>query len=201
MLSVNQNKKFHLLCLDPGTRNFAYSIIEVETYTTGKGTTLKVQPLETGLLGNTISSMRNAKSELRSFIADLESLTMRKDLAIQGLVLEQFQSRGVGTSLLERVNVMIGAILTHFFYLDIDFFTASAWKCAIKKQFDLDTEYKHITCTPHELDATYIGVYGAFKLLGIKPYYAYTSKYLGSIARTVEKVSTTPIRKRRPTKG
>ena len=201
MLSMNQNKKFHLLGLDPGSVNFAYSIIEVETYTTPKGTTLKVKPIETGLITNTISSMRNAKSELRSFLSDLEFLINRKDLSIQGLVVEQFQSRGVQTSLLEKVNVMIGAILTNFYYLDIDFFMASAWKRSIKQVFDLDYEYKRITCTPHELDATYIGIFGAFKLLKIKPYYVYTSKYLEGVARGVEKVSKTEVRKRRPKKG
>lgn len=201
MLSMNQSKKFHLIGLDPGSKNFAYSIIEVETYITPKGTTLKVKPIETGLLSKTISSMRNAKSELRSFLSDLEFLISRKDLAVQGLIVEQFQSRGVGTSLLEKVNVMIGAILTHFYYLDIDFFSASAWKRSVKTVIDLDFEYKRITCTPHELDSTYIGIYGAFKLLKIKPYYAYTSKYLEGIARSVEKVSKTEVRKRRPKKG
>lgn len=202
MLSMsNKTKKFHLLCLDPGSVNFAYSIIEVEVYTSERGSTLKIDPLESGLIGNTISSMRNARSELKSFLSDIEFLINKKDLSVQGIVLEQFQSRGVRTSLLEKVNVMIGGILTHFYYLDIDFFMASAWKRAVKQKFDLDNEYKLITCTPHELDATLIGVYGAFKLLKMKPYNAYTSGYLKNLSRKVESVSKTPVRKRRPKKG
>jgi hypothetical protein len=197
MLGNTETKKIYLLGLDPGSKNFAYSILEAELYVTAKGTTIKINPIETGLVGNTITSMRTAKSELRQFLTDLEFLCNRKNTPVQGIILEQFQSRGVGTYLIEKVNVMIGAILTHFSYLDIDFFSAAAWKISVKKKFDLDTEYKRITCTPHELDATLIGAFGSFKLLKIPPYNAYTSNYLEGLARRVEDVSKTPLRKRK----
>jgi hypothetical protein len=201
MLSRNQTNKFHILGLDPGSVNFAYSIIEVEIYSNSKGTTLVADTKETGIVKNPVASMRNSKFELRDFLTDLDFIVNRKGLNIQGIVLEQFQARGVQTSLLEKVNVMIGGILTQFYHLDIDFFSASAWKRSVKKVFDLDEEYKVITCTPHELDATLIGLYGAFKLLKIDPFYGYRASHFKKVCRKVEKVSKTERRKRKVKKG
>lgn len=190
-----------ILGLDPGTKNFAFSIIKVQPWITPKGTTLKVEVVETGLLNNTVLDTKHAKSQLMMFLAEIGCIIERPNRLCNAIVVEQYQSRGHGTKLLELVNIMIGGLFTRFDYREFNFFSAASWKTAIKQKFDLDGEYKRITCTAHEVDATYIAMYGAFRLLKLKPFVGHTQASLQKIARRVEKVSKTPARKRKVSKN
>lgn len=187
----------YILGLDPGTKNFAYSIIKVQPWITSKGTTLKVGVVKTGLLQNTVLDTKNARKQLATFLLEIECILDHPEFKCSAIVVEQYQSRGHGTKLLELVNIMIGGLFTRFEYREFHFFSAAAWKTAIKQKFDLDGEYKRITCTAHEVDATYIAMYGAFRLLKLKPFVGHTQASLSKIARRVEKVSPIPKRKRK----
>lgn len=196
MLDINslQDTKVQYLSLDPGVKNFAYSILELIPVIVKGNSTVKVRVIKTGILEFPIQSTSGIQTSVVMFLTELAFMINTHKCS--GIIIEQFQSRGFGTKLLELVNIMLGAIVAHFQHIDVVIFSASAWKRAAKDKFDLDKEYKIITCTPHELDATYIGVYGLFRLLEIKPFNGYSSAYMLSIARQVEKVSTTEVRKR-----
>lgn len=198
MLNLNDPSSTQIIIgLDPGTKNYAYSIIEVSPWITSKGSTLKVNPIKTGILCNTITSLSDVQKTMNAYLMEIGMLFSDPTYVCEGIVVEQYQSRGSQNKLLELVNLMLGGLITRYDYIPLSIFSAASWKKSIKQRFDLDGEYKIITCTPHEMDATLIGVYGAFKLHKIKPYDGYTQGYISKIVRKVEKVSTTEIRNRR----
>lgn len=200
MFSLEENDgSFTVLGLDPGSKNFAYSKIKAIPYqgANPKDRTLKIEVLETGILKYTVSSTRTAKSELLPFLSEVGHLIENPTSKCNAIGIEQYQTRGVGNKLIEIVNIMIGALMASYISFDIGIFTAAAWKVSAKKKFDLDAEYKKITCTPHELDATYIAIFKAFQHAGIPVFLGYKPKMFYKIARNVEKVSTTPKRTRR----
>lgn len=190
-----------IIGLDPGTKNYAYSIIKVTPWITSKGSTLKITPLKTGLLSNTVTSLQDIQKALSAHLMEVGMLFSDPTYICDGIVVEQYQSRGSRNKLLELVNLMLGGMITRYDYIPLSIFSASTWKRAIKKVFDLDGEYKRITCTPHEMDATLIGIYGAFKIHKLKPYNGYSQAYLSKVVRKIEKVSTTELRNRRVKNG
>lgn len=196
-----QVKEQIIVGLDPGSVNFAYSIVHVEPWITEKGSTLRVTPLKTGLLSNTVKSLKDIQKQMLAFLLEVDRIVSLSGYSCSTICIEQFQSRGSKTKLLELVNLMIGGMINNYQHMEITIFSAASWKNCIKKKFDLDAEYKTITCTAHELDATLIAVYGAFRFHKLKPFNGYTQGYVKKVARMVENVSTTTKRKRRPIKN
>jgi hypothetical protein len=197
MFDDNSDDSFVVLGLDPGSKNFAYSKIRCTYIRRDKNVSLSIEVLETGICKYTVTGTKQAKSELVSFMSEIAYLVEDVKVPCQTIGIEQYQTRGFGNKLIEIINIMVGALLYHYGHMDVNIFAASSWKNRIKKIFDLDLEYKRITCTPHELDATYIAVYQAFKYIGIKPFNGYKEGMFTKIARAVEKASTTDKRNRR----
>lgn len=197
MIDDNEDESFTILGLDPGTKNFAYSKIRASYLRRGKNVTLDIEVIETGILKHTVTSPKKAKSELVSFISEVASFVEDVREPCTAIGIEQYQTRAFGNKLIELVNIMIGAMLLHYSYKDINIFAASSWKNRLGDRFDLKDEYRYITCTPHELDATYIAVYQAFLHAGIKPFNGYKRGMFNKIARLTEKASSTKPRKRK----
>ena len=193
----NSEDSFIVLGLDPGSKNFAYSKIRCTYIRRNKNVSLGIEVLETGLCQYTVTGTKQAKSELVAFMSEIAYLVEDTKTGCQTIGIEQYQTRGFGNKLIEIVNIMMGALLYRYGYMDVGIFGAASWKNRIKKIFDLDYEYKVITCTPHELDATYIAVYQAFKYIGVKPFNGYREPMFRKIAKLVESASTTPLKKRR----
>jgi hypothetical protein len=133
-----------VLSLDPGTKNFAWSIVE------------DGEVLETGWV-ETICSVSQQDAVL--FIARFNALVHAK--AADQVVLERFTVRpGRAATPAEAINVMIGALLVGC-AVPVDVVQASTWKAWVKRHLhpegswwvwpDIESQ--------HEADAAGIGVW------------------------------------------
>ena len=173
-----------VLMLDPGSRNFGYSVLEID----GKG----FRYLEIGQIEKTIVNLtanphvRKPKRRKKAGQAPqkipkdgwpvdhpLHVMLPRyyktmsrliKDYGIDEVVMERFQSRGLKGSTIEAVSIMVGILLgmLHRMKIKSRLVTAGQWKNQINRHINLDNTYK-ITAkfgyTPHETDACFMGIY------------------------------------------
>jgi len=173
--------------LDPGTVNFAYSIMRY------------VQPLreltvmKCGLLSNPVDKIdKNLNMKLSGFVSEMSSITYEA----KHIFVERYVSRGGKVAALEKVNLMLGSMYT----MNPKLFSAAVWKNSTNKQmrtFDgsLKLAYPRCAVTPHELDATLIGIYGLQRELNIK--ILETREDFNRCLRDVEKASSSKKRKTR----
>lgn len=153
----------NILGLDPGTNSFAYSVIEL---TTNKGTA-SARVLQRGFIKSTVFDLRTPnylRVQMAAYRACLRSVVT--EFGIKFVVAERYQSRGMGGATIEHVNIMLGALLC-MFDLKVRIFPASQWKNDVnRKGLDLKSTYEACAkvITPHEIDASHIGWYGANSL-------------------------------------
>lgn len=156
---------FRVLSGDPGTKNFALSVVEYD-----KG----ISVLGTEMLSHPFSDLSS-----RTVAEDLWASTKRIAQLIHtykpdALYFERFQFRGSGISSIEGINIMLGAI-THTAFLHgipCRLITASTWKNNFNRNCtSLDSLYKEYKMTSkkcakpiHEFDASLIGVYAIYDL-------------------------------------
>lgn len=193
--------------LDPGTSNYAYSIMEAWIHSTsGNKKSVRFNVLRTGILASPIKAVdKNLYRNLLTHLMEIESLSLDLDANSpyfakkpECIGMERFQSRGNHSKLLELVNLMTGSLIlklspdTH-----IEYFPASSWKNCFNSKHDIKEVYKRITCTAHELDATLIGIAGYYRKNGLIPFQNFGTNYLNSAIRQVQDASTTAKRIRR----
>jgi len=146
----------YILGLDPGTVNFAYSVIDYDEL----GGTYEVA--KCGLIGSPLPKVENEIQEgLTKFMGSMLSVFPSNTPQIY---MERYVNRGSKVSALETVNMMIGAMYKCNPYL----FSSAVWKNHINKrlkptQHNLKDMYPRCSVTPHELDATLIGLYGIIR--------------------------------------
>ncbi|QJT70895.1 hypothetical protein GR7B_00097 [Vibrio phage vB_VcorM_GR7B] len=133
------------------------------------------------------------------------------------ITLERYMGRGtmVGTTI-EVCGIMIGIMTNVVQFLgysaDIQLVTSAIWKNAFNrintKEYEssgkkktaqwLNLSYNLCRTSAHELDATLIGLYGAYKSFGIKPYTTQASEYeRDRMLGMVEDASMLPLENRR----
>lgn len=170
-----------ILSFDPGTQNFAFSVQEY-TFVDGK---LSMKIIGTGMFTKCVTQLtgNHMNKQIRKFVAAMKKLD--KKYKPDRIFLERFQSRGLTGTTIECINIMIGLILFIFASKEPNIYLASTWKNRINKKLigtyegkkQLDATYKdfglqrkHSLKTPHELDATLIGVYSASRLFGLEDF-------------------------------
>lgn len=157
-----------ILSLDPGLRNYGYSIIR------SKGENAKV--LRSGLIFTTVTQL--TVGLVPQFKA--HSKTIRHLIAEYGvthLIVERYMSRRMGGITIEAVNIMIGGLLEICTDMNVYFrcIHSGQWKNAsnrVKSGF-LDEEYligKPEKITPHTIDATMIGLFAVGLMRNEDPY-------------------------------
>lgn len=161
---------FRVLTGDPGTKNFALSVVEYKNGTLRVlGTKMAPHPFRD-------LSSREAAANLHLFTEDIRELIVK--YKVNGLYFERFQVRAAGVSAIEGINVMLGVILylAHMFQIPSRLITASTWKnnfnnnnSSGKKLDELYKEFKltsvHSAKAIHEFDGSLIGVYAVFDTL------------------------------------
>jgi len=163
-----------ILSMDPGTTNFAASIIRVASV----GESLKTQVIGTRLVTNTIKVPGDLVREARAFRAEIFSLESSHG-PFDLVVAERFQSRGLKGLTIESINMMLGVLATMFDSFTV--YTAATWKNAFNRKFNLKELYeiqkqlnkpikKSERRTVHELDCTLMGLFHACKHLGYDPF-------------------------------
>lgn len=160
--------RFRILAMDPGSRNFGISCVEVQG---NKPVVLANAALMHPL--NTLVDYRPARDLFLKEIARWVSL-----FKPQALIAERFQTRGNGGPLIELVSVMLGLLNGTYPELPFKFITASTWKNAFNRrhQVDLKDLYTQLRMPAHSFDATLIGIYGLE--LGFKRQLTYTPQRL-----------------------
>lgn len=179
-------KKLRILSFDPGTSNFAFSVQE-HSY---DGNKLKSNVEGTGMFTKVITQLtgNHMNVQVNKFRRSMERM---RDLYKPDVVyIERFQSRGLTGTTIECINIMIGIMLVVFHAQNPNIYLASTWKNRInkvlldhyentgtKKASQLDLTYKQYEMsrvasvkTPHELDATLIGFYGACREFGMRDF-------------------------------
>ena len=154
-LGKTANKKAKtILSFDPGTKNFAYSIIK-----NGKCK-------EIGFLNPTVNDLKNELFMLlvRKFLRQIKRLVQKHKPDF--VIAERYMVRGrFNGAQAECVNVMLGLIAFICQKLRIHFqlITAAVWKNQFHRDIgpkSLVTHYKMVKkMPPHVMDATFIGLY------------------------------------------
>lgn len=142
-----------VLGLDPGTVNFGWSLVDSD-----------FNVLRCGLVQNTIRSVKEAREQQKSFLAEMRGYAKQAG----SVVAERYQARSVGGrsavmgSLPEMVNLMLGGLIVH---RDVELVPAMIWKAQVKKVLDLDRLYKVCRAPAHVLDASMLACWRHHKLL------------------------------------
>lgn len=181
--SLRKDSMAAILSLDPGTKNYGYAVWE-----TSSG---RAQLRQAGRIFTTvIAPNRSLREQVEVHSTTLESLI--EEFQITHIIAERYQSRRMGGTTIESVNMMLGAIAQicvtrgiHF-----KFIPASQWKNAINRVSDeyLVGEYdegKPFKITPHTVDAVMIGVYGMGVMKSLNPFEG--KLYKGRVAALVMK--------------
>lgn len=182
---------------DPGRSNYAYSILDFKLVNDRPAAKL----LRCGLLQSPIVGFKNLPKQVGDFTA--EFLEIERSCSEQATVysVERFQGRGIKSSLLETVNVAVGCGVLLFnnrnYQVNIYTPTAGTWKGAVNRVCDLKDWYKRIRCTPHELDATLIAMYGVYRYYEVTPFSTFTEGDMANLVAAVERTTTIPLVNRR----
>jgi len=203
-----------ILSLDPGTGNFGFAVLSGELKRE-VGPQLKVLRF-----GRNFSTIREIKQGINyqasQYWAFLES--MYKEYGVTHIVGERYQSRRMGGSTIESVNIMIGITLAfaRLHKLPCKFIPASQWKNELNRNgVELVEVYQSVKgskVTPHAVDAVSIGEYAAYRLVGLKPFSETVNetKRAQHVLRFVEnhvdfgvkaKVAKKAVRRARPSAG
>lgn len=157
-------KKLRILAMDPGTSNYAWSVLEVER-------PFKAKLVATGMIQNTLKTLtQNLKESGKAFYDEVQSI--KEQFGVDHIILERFQARGMKGTTIELVNVMIGIIMGTWkkSYRSFKLITAAQWKNEWNRNGDLKAFYEKVSCTVHQADSIGIGLYGAAFWFDEKPF-------------------------------
>lgn len=158
---------FRALTGDPGTKNFATSVVEYD----GK----RLRVLGTKMIESTFGNLSGDDSveRLHLFTKEYRALIIEYKPDMQ--IFERFQVRGKNTSIIEGINVMLGSILhqAHVHSVETRLIMAATWKNNFNRNnasgCKLEDLYKELKLTSvyspkeiHEFDASLMGVYATY---------------------------------------
>jgi hypothetical protein len=180
---------YRILTCDPGTKNFGIACVGVKNG--------KVDVIANAVLTNPMYELTADVMRQR----DLFSKEVRQWFKLYDpnlVIAERFQTRGNGGPTIETVSLMLG-LLGAFRRIPYKYVIAGQWKNAFNKRWaEGDKEflkglYGDCLTTPHQLDATLIGVYGLE--------YALQTQLSYTPSKIIEMVETTSrLELRRPRK-
>ena len=192
-----------IISFDPGEKNFAYSM---NMHKNEGG--LKHKVIKNGLVANCINNLKTSEILEGQHIKFCDEISrMIAEFQPDFVVMERFMGRGikVGTTS-ETTNIMIGVIITLCRSLNIPFklVNASTWKNAYNaarskiEPNNIKDEYKLIGTTPHQYDATMIGIYYAHILSHETPFRRWSDEMVrDSVMASVERSSEVKLVQRR----
>lgn len=146
--------KYRVLALDPGSRNMGISVVGIHNK--------KVKVIANSLMTNPMTSLVNGlNTSLNVYLAEIDRWITKYEP--ECIILERFQSRGGMGPLIELVSGMVMAVCTEYRDRPCKVITAATWKNQFHrtfKDYELNDVYPECLTTPHQLDATLIGIYG-----------------------------------------
>ena len=182
---------------DPGKISYAYSVLDFKMVHDKPVAKL----LRCGLLNSPITGFKNLPKQVGDYTQEFLDIERGSNEQATMYCVERFQGRGLKASLLETVNVAIGCGVLLFnnrnYQVSIYTPTAATWKNSVNRVCDLKDWYKRIRCTPHELDATLIAMYGVYRYYNITPFSTFSEGDMFNLVAAVERTTTIPLRARR----
>lgn len=189
LVPCTRKHDYRILACDPGTKNFGIACVGVRD---GKVDVIASAVLTHPMYELTADVMRQRElfsKEIRQWF---------KLYSPNLVIAERFQTRGNGGPTIETVSLMLG-LLGAFKRIPYKYVIAGQWKNAFNKRWAngdkefLKDLYKDCRTTPHQLDASLIGVYGLEYALRVELKY--------NPNRMIEMVETTSrMELRRPRK-
>jgi hypothetical protein len=183
-LRRTESPKIRILSMDPGTANFAWSVLEACPDSPPK-------LLGYGMVKNTIVTMTgNMVNPIGKFVAEIHSIC--EEFGVKAVIMERFMfRRGLNGSTMECVNTMIGAVLGYVhecFPNNTATLTipASQWKNAYNSKFNLEKTYLDSKQTAHIIDSALIGIYFSGYLYNL-PYFDLPNKFFKDLWKNLEK--------------
>lgn len=182
-----------ILSIDPGKVNIAYAVIDARHHR-GK---VQIKLHQCGMLKKGITELKttDVRKPVAAFHREIRSI-----LETYGnfdlFIAERFQSRGLLGATSEYVNIGLGIVLvlTARKRMTSRLITAATWKNRANKFFDLKQAYKDVRTTPHELDATLIGIFGACSVFNQIPFKEHSDP--SRLLQSINKKTTSPLKKR-----
>lgn len=166
-------KSIVILANDPGTTNYGFAIVKATMKQTTAGRTLDFSILEHGLIPSTVRTLKNGKqliAEIKAYLMTIQGLRI-KHIPVAWIA-ERYMTRGIKGSTIEMVAIMMGSVLGKYHKkMRFKFIIAAEWKNQVNKRGDLKEFYKAVRpyrITPHQVDACFIGIYGAHRWAGLK---------------------------------
>lgn len=168
-------KEIQVFSCDPGTRNYAAAMTRGRLMSDGS---IKIKIIGTRILQSTFRDLKTSVSfSLKNFIGEIDSIVQKYGEPNE-IIMERFQSRGMGGTTIECVNFMIGGIVYHFQdEADVKLVTAAQWKNRANARVDYKNTPKAYDLhrvitdkTEHELDAVMMGIYYIHQLFGAEDY-------------------------------
>jgi hypothetical protein len=145
---------YRILACDPGTRNFGIACVGVKNG--------KPDVIANAVLTNPMYELTAGVMQQRN----LFSAEIRQWFRLYNpnlVIAERFQTRGLGGPTIETVSVMLG-LLGAFRKIPYKYIPAAQWKVPFNRRWGdkdyLRGMYGDCLTTPHQLDATLIGIYG-----------------------------------------
>lgn len=167
-----------ILSLDPGSHNFAASVIKNN----------KTGPVIVGtkMISSLLTDVKKAQEQSELFRNEIVALYSKYKFS--HIVAERYQTRGIKGKTVECINLMLGVLLNEFYDLEITLLTAATWKNQYNRKNNLndlyldlkDAEAKKKTKDRkqiHELDCSLMGVYRMCAIQKV-PYFSTIDNYM-----------------------
>ena len=163
------SRKITILSLDPGTKNYGYSVIEFDS-------SPRIRLKKAGRLFSTVYRLnQNLMVQIAEYSAAIHRLI--DEHSVRLIIAERYMSRRMGGTTIECVNAMLGVIMEicESRGVRLKLIPASQWKNEVERQTEgllpsLYQEGKANKITPHTIDAVMIGLYGRSAALGVKAF-------------------------------
>lgn len=167
-----------ILSMDPGTANFAVSVLHVRYDKDG----FRFKVIGTAMLDpkKLLKDIKIAHDQLGVFVEYVRPLFK---LRLDAFIAERFQSRGGKGPTIESVNMMLGAMdcLARDAEIEsVSYCTAGVWKNEFNRNGDLKEMYLDLAearkdkyrphVKIHQLDSELLGLYKACQLCDLKPF-------------------------------
>lgn len=155
-----------ILSMDPGTTNYAWSVMRVGII---KGK-FRIKLIASGILQNPIREPLKVMEQAEAYEEEILSIEDTYG-PFDAIIMERFQTRGLKGKTIESIGFMIGRMTACF---DLTLYTAATWKNAFNRVNDLKDLYEDLKdqeqptkksrrFTIHELDCTLMGIYHGCK--------------------------------------
>ena len=180
-MKTNPRLPITVLAQDPGSRNYAVSVVRGSLI---RGN-LKVKVITNFLLTSLITQLKEPAEFLKESDNYQEAIRdYIKKYKPDAIAIERFMARGLRGSTGEYLATMLG-LQRSLTRLDIYAIPAVTWKSATKRWgIDLKMLYKETRTTPHQVDATVMGIWLIAKLLNVKTVRIPKAKLLKAIELT-----------------